>query len=155
MAFLKVGDLTKEAKGSFGFRRYADKHFTEVTKDKEGKETTVDGLTNIYQKLLNFDLDGLIAFWQCAFNCQREDTVSVNEIELALEQAIDKDEDTQPLFKEALLVFDESGFFKRSTQKFWSNLELAETMAKTNEEKEEVKLMREMLTNNRLEVMGS
>lgn len=152
MAKLTVKDMTKEAKGSFGFKRYANKHYSDkVRTDNEAKEQETPGIASIYQKLLNYDYDGLVAFWMCVFNSQTE-VVTNEDIESALEARIEQDGDSQPLFAEALEVLDDSGFFKRNTAKFWQNIEMASTMAQTEEERATTRQYLDVLKKSHAEI---
>ena len=132
MATLTIKNKQEEAKFGFAFKNLADKSYNQT--DTAGNE--VGGFSTIYTGLLQFDLDALKAFWDCAL-AHNKKRPAIADIEAALEARIEEDGDTTTLFKEAFQVINESGFFKKDAKTFWKNLELFKTMGQTEEEQAE------------------
>ncbi|POZ56440.1 hypothetical protein LYSIN_01223 [Lysinibacillus sphaericus] len=149
MATLTIKDKQEEAKFGFAFKNLADKNYNQT--DTEGNE--LGGFSAIYTGLLQFDLDALKAFWDCAL-AHHKKRPSITDIEAALEERIEKDGDTTELFKEAFRVINESGFFKKDAKTFWKNLELFKTMGKTDEEKVENAKGAQIMLDAKAELLG-
>ena len=149
MAQLLIGDLTHTAKFTFAFKNKADKEFNEL--DSHGNRP--GGFNQIYQGLLQFDLDALRAFWMCGL-AHLAKQPSKSDIEAALEKRIEEDGDVEPLFQEAFREIDESGFFKKAAKSYWENLELFDKIA-SEEEKEQATMGIEMMKSARNELLGS
>lgn len=134
MATLTIAGKQQEAKFGFAFKNHADKNHNQT--DENGNE--VGGFNGIYTGLLQFNIDSLIAFWDCGLaHLGSKGRPTIKDIEEALEARIETDGDTEELFKEAFREIDSSGFFKRDAKTFWKNLELFKSMGKTEEEKAE------------------
>jgi len=149
MAQLLIGENTLTAKFTFAFKNKADKEFNDL--DAHGNRP--GGFNQIYQGLLQFDLDALRAFWMCGL-AHLSKQPSKAEIEAALEKRIEEDGDVEPLFQEAFREIDESGFFNKAVKTFWENLELFESVA-SEEEKEQSAAGIEMLKSARAELLGN
>ncbi|MGE7946471.1 tail assembly chaperone [Lysinibacillus sp. NPDC093688] len=134
MATLTIAGTQQDAKFGFAFKNSADKNYN--PKVENGND--VGGFNGIYTGLLQFNLDALIAFWDCGLaHLGSKGRPTIKDIEEALEARIETDEGTEELFKEAFREIDSSGFFKRDAKTFWKNLEMFKEMGKTDEEKEE------------------
>ncbi|MFJ7699992.1 tail assembly chaperone [Lysinibacillus fusiformis] len=149
MAQLNIAGAGYTAKFTFAFKNKADKEFNDV--DAHGNRP--GGFNQIYQGLLQFDLDALRAFWLCGLAHLSKQPSRI-EIEAALEERIEEDGDVEPLFQEAFREIDESGFFKKAVKTFWENLELFESVA-SEEEKEQAKAGIEMMKTARVELLGN
>lgn len=134
MPFLNIDGIDYEAKVNYAFNRLAkEKYFGE---DKEGNKSS--GLTNIYEKLLRFDHEGLIGFWDCALNSVKN-RPKLFKIEEALEERIEQDGESEQLFKDCFNAMDQSGFFKTQAKKFWKDMEKTEDFVTDEKEKEQVR----------------
>jgi len=149
MAQLLIGENTLTAKFTFAFKNKADKEFNDL--DAHGNRP--GGFNQIYQGLLQYDLNALRAFWMCGL-AHLEKQPSRAEIEAALEKRIEKDGDVEPLFQEVFREIDESGFFKRAVKTYWENLELFDKIA-SEEEKEQAAMGIEMMKAARAELLGN
>ena len=92
---------------------------------------------SVYFKLLQFENDGLLAFWDCGLAHYKKDKPSLEQIEEALEEKIEQDSDKA--FSEAFTVLDESGFFKKKVNTIWKEFTKTEKPKKdeTAEQKDE------------------
>ena len=149
MATLQINGTEHEAKFNFLFAKAAKEKYAEV--DESGKKG--DGFNAIYMGLLQGSNDSLVAFWDCGLaHLKGKDKVSVEDIETAIVERVEEDEDTIHLLKEAYNAIDQSGFFKQQSKKLWSNFEMLKTMGSTDEEKEKNKVMHETLIANKKEM---
>ena len=149
MATLTIKDKQYDAKFGFAFKNLADKNYNQT--DTNGNEA--GGFNGIYTGLLQFDLEALKAFWDCGLAHQKK-RPSMAEIEAALEERIEEEGDTVPLFQEAFREIDASGFFKKSVATFWKNLELFKGSGTTEEEKEQNQQGVQVLMDAKAELMG-
>ncbi|KIL46155.1 tail assembly chaperone [Jeotgalibacillus campisalis] len=148
MPILNVNGKDYESKVTFKFNSLAkDKYYGE---DKDGNKSS--GINNIYEKLLNFDHEGLIGFWDCAVNHLKDRPIRA-DIEEALMDVIDKDDDTEQLFKEAFIAMDNSGFFKLQAKKYWKDLEVAPEFAKDEKEKAQMEKYVQRMKDSRTELL--
>lgn len=154
MAILEIKGEQYEGKGSFAFARKADELLGTIPeKSKTGKKE--GGLNNLLTELLDGsrDLEALVHFWECALAHDKK--VKATDIEAALEQRIE-DEGTFELIKEAYDVIDNSGFFKRAVEKFWSNVDLMSKIESDDpKEQQQHQLAIEMMTKAKAEITGS
>ncbi|WP_168193862.1 tail assembly chaperone [Lysinibacillus sp. SGAir0095] len=154
MAILEINGQEYEAKGSFAFARKADDLLgTIAEKSKTGKQE--GGLNNLLGELIDGakDLDALMHFWQCAL--AHEKKIKLTDIESALEKRIEE-EGTLELIKEAYAVIDESGFFKRAVEKFWSNVDIMSKIESDDEkENQQYQLAIEMMTKAKAELTST
>lgn len=152
MATLTIKDKQYDAKFGFAFKNLADKNYSET--DREGND--VGGFSSIYTGLLQFDIDALKAFWDCAMaHLGTKKRPGIVDIEAAIEARIEEDGDTEKLFKEAFQEINASGFFKRDAKTFWKNLNLFKEMGKTEEEKEENAKGAQIMLDAKAELMES
>ncbi|WP_167578630.1 tail assembly chaperone [Jeotgalibacillus proteolyticus] len=150
MPILNVNGKDLESKVTFKFNSLAkEKYYGE---DKEGNKSS--GINNIYEKLLNFDHEGLIGFWDCAVNHLKERPTR-GDIEDALMAVIEKDDDTEKLFKEAFETMDKSGFFKLQAKKYWKDLEKAPEFAKDDKEKTQIETYVQRMKDSRDQLLGT
>lgn len=149
MATLTIKNKQYDAKFGFAFKNLADKNYNQT--DANGNEA--GGFNGIYTGLLQFDLEALKAFWDCGLAHQKK-RPSMAEIEAALEERIEEEGDTVPLFQEAFREIDASGFFKKSVATFWKNLELFKGSGTTEEEKEQNQQGVQVLMDAKAELMG-
>ncbi|KIL45764.1 tail assembly chaperone [Jeotgalibacillus soli] len=150
MPILNVNGKDYEAKVTFKFNSLAkDKYYGQ---DKEGNKSS--GINSIYEKLLNFDHDGLLGFWDCAVN-HLKDRPILADIEAALEKRIEADDDTEDLFKEAFAVMDNSGFFKKQAKKYWKDLEKVPEFAKDEKEKTQMQTYVQRMKDSKAELLGT
>ncbi|MGE7839609.1 tail assembly chaperone [Lysinibacillus sp. NPDC093712] len=150
MATLTIKGEQQEAKFGFAFKNLADKNYNQ--KDAQGND--LGGFNGIYTGLLQFDIDALKAFWDCGLaHLGTKGRPSIAEIEEALEERINKDGESDQLFKEAFKEIDASGFFKRDAKTFWKNLEMFKDMGKTDAEKAENAQGVKMLSDAKIELM--
>ncbi|MFJ6415007.1 tail assembly chaperone [Terribacillus saccharophilus] len=133
MPFLNIDGKDYEAKVTFQFNKLAKERY--YGEDKEGNKSS--GINNIYEKLLNYDHEGLIGFWDCGV-AHLKDRPKVIDIENALLELMDQAGDSEQLFKDCFKAMDESGFFKTQAKKFWINLEKAPDFAKDATEKKQI-----------------
>lgn len=148
MARLTIKDRDYEGKCTFRFDRLADSKYN--SDDAKGNET--GGFMSIYMGLLQYDNKYLSAFWDCALEYLNKDRPKLSDIETAIEDRIEEDEDTELLFKEAFNAVDQSGFFKKQAKNFWKNLAVMKETGKTEEEKAENIKMYKMMEESREEL---
>lgn len=148
-AFLTIDGKEHQAKFNFLFAKRAKEKYSEP--DEKGKKS--DGFNSIYLGLLQASNESLVAFWDCGLaHLSGKDKPSVEEIELAIAERAEQDEDTIGMLKEAYNAIDDSGFFKQQSKKFWSNFEMVKTSGKTDEEKDRNKAMYETLIQSKKEL---
>lgn len=134
MAYLTIKDSQYEAKTTFKFEKKANAKYS--TKE-EGTE--LNGFMSLYLNLLaGENNETLIQFWDCALAHYKDNQPSVEAIEEALEERVDELGEVEPLFQEAFLVLDKSGFFKKQANTFKKGL-LTETKPQKNETQEQKK----------------
>ncbi|MFP3356844.1 tail assembly chaperone [Planococcus sp. SIMBA_143] len=125
-----------EGKCTFMFDKTADDKYNDT--DAQGNKT--GGFMSIYMKLLNDDLQGLAAFWDCAASNYGRNKPSVPDIQEALQEFVDDEEaDVDGLFSDAFKAIHNSGFYKKKARKFWDQ---AEQMVEA-EQSEEKKVQKE------------
>ncbi|PAD36323.1 tail assembly chaperone [Terribacillus saccharophilus] len=147
MPILNVNEKDYEARVTFQFNKLAkEKYYGE---DKEGNKTS--GINNIYEKLLNYDHEGLIGFWDCAV-AHLKDRPKLPEIEEALLKMMDEAGESEDLFKDCFKAMDESGFFKTQAKKYWKDLDRAPEFAKDAEEKKQIQTYVTRLKESREEM---
>ena len=149
---LKINGEEYEAKGSFMFDKKA-KEFATDTKDEKGNDVKTPGFNVIYNGILERDADALANFWECALAYKGKRAPKRQEIEEALQEVIEENEDTLELLQGALDVMNNSGFFKQKSRLFWSQMNIAPTMAK-EDEKETTIAGIDFMKNNYKEIMG-
>lgn len=148
MPILNIGGKDYEAKVTFKFNSLAkEKYYGE---DKEGNKSA--GINNIYEKLLGYEHEGLIGFWDCAVNHLKE-RPKTHEIEDALMEVIDKEGDTEKLFKDCFKAMDQSGFFKLQAKKYWKDIDKIQDFAEDEKEKKQMKTYKERMKANREALM--
>jgi len=149
MAYLEINGEQYEAKTNFKFERKANEKY----KDEKQEYT---GLEKIYQDLMSYKISALSAFWDCATAHYKKKQPTVEAIEDALTEIIEKDEDAaEQLFKEAFQAIDNSGFFKLQLREFWKNLDLIDKLAKDEDEREQAQVAKEMFIEKRKELNPS
>ncbi|MFP7199680.1 tail assembly chaperone [Lysinibacillus halotolerans] len=146
MVTLMIGGKEYVGKCNFMFDRTADEKYGNVD-ETSGKK--VDGFSNIYTGLLNLDPNALLKFWDCALAYMHKEKPKLEDIEKALDERIEEDEDVLPAIQEAFNTIDESGFFKRQAKNFWKNIELMKEVGFKDKEEEKTfnashRLMTEM-----------
>lgn len=149
---LTINGEEYEAKGSFMFDKKA-KEFATDTKDEKGNDVKTPGFNVIYNGILERDADALANFWECALAYKGKRAPKRQEIEEALQEVIEENEDTLELLQGALDVMNNSGFFKQKSRLFWSQMNIAPTMAK-EDEKETTIAGIDFMKNNYKEIMG-
>lgn len=133
MAILTIKGIEHEAKFNFLFSKKADEKYGEM--DINGKKT--NGFHAVYMGLLQSSNESLVSFWDCGLaHLKGKEKPSIEDIQDAIVERIEEDEDTTPLLKEAYQAIDESGFFKQQSRKFWKNLDLMKTTGDSDEDKE-------------------
>ncbi|WP_226639327.1 tail assembly chaperone [Priestia flexa] len=148
MAMLTINGIQYEAKANFKFERLADKKY-------KGEKEEVSALEKIYQDLMSYKIGALIKFWDCATAQHGKNQPSVEQIEDALTQVIENDEDaTEQLFKDAFQTMDKSGFFKLQLKEFWKNLDMIEKFAEDEKEMKKGEAAKEMFLNRRKELLN-
>ena len=149
MAILTIKGVEHEAKFNFLFSKKADEKYSE--KDEKGKNA--GGFHSVYTGLLQSSNDSLVAFWDCGLaHLKGSDKPSVEDIQNALVERIEADEDTLPLFREAYQAIDASGFFKQQCRKLWKNIETLKNSGATDEKKAENLKMYEAMDGYRKEL---
>ncbi len=153
MAELIIGDKIYEAKTGFKFKNIADKKYKTEQKDAKGNTTELDGFMSVYLALLEYDLDALKQFWDCALAHKGNDRPTIEQIENALDEKIESDGDVDQSFQEAFQVLDQSGFFKKAVKQIKDGLlqdgpepkenETEEEKEKRKQEEEAAKIMKE------------
>jgi len=149
MAILTIKGDEYEAKCSFAFEKLANEKYSK----KDEKNNDMGGFMTIYMNLLEYSNDNLVAFWDCALKHQKK-SVSIKDIEVALEERIDEDGDTEKLFQEAFEAIDNAGFFKKRASNFWRDLETLKSTGKDDAEKEANLKLYERLQSSRKELQG-
>lgn len=149
MASLEINGQTYEGKFNFAFKNKADKEFNDV--DANGNQS--GGFNQIYQGLLNFDLNALKAFWLCAVASEKKQPTST-QVEAALDARIEEDNGVDQLFKEAFQEIDDAGFFRRDVKTFWKNIELSKLVL-SEEELAQSEIGIQMFKDNRAELLGN
>lgn len=145
MAYLLINDRQFRARADFGFKRKANEKYSAKHGDNE-----IDGLTNLYLRLLQKDTMALVDFWDCALSHYDNEQPSIKTIEHNLMNRIDEEKSTFPLFQEAFKEIDESYFFGEEVKNIRNGLLKDKTAPKneTPEQKEEreaaLKRMREL-----------
>ena len=131
MANLTINGTEHEAKFNFLFSKKADEKYGEI--GVNGNRTS--GFHAVYMGLLQSSNDSLAAFWDCGLaHLKGKEKPSIEDIQEAIAERAEVDEDTIPQLKEAYRAIDESGFFKQQSKKLWSNLEMMKTTGDTEEE---------------------
>ncbi|AYC28726.1 tail assembly chaperone [Paenisporosarcina cavernae] len=149
MARLTIKGQEYEGKCTFKFDRLADEKYGEA--DKNGKKS--NGFMTLYMSLLQYSNEHLVAFWECALEHLKVKP-SLSDIEEAIEERLENDDDPKQIFQEAFRAVDESGFFKLRAKTFWKNLELMKDSGKTDEEKAENLKMYNLMIESRIEIQG-
>lgn len=150
MPILNINDKDYEAKVTFKFNSLAkEKYYGE---DKEGNKSA--GINNIYEKLLSYEHEGLIGFWDCAVNHYKE-RPKTYEIEDALMVVIDKEGDTEKLFKDCFNAMDQSGFFKLQAKKYWKDIGNVPNFAEDEKEKKQMETYVQRMKDNKAELTGA
>lgn len=129
-----------EAKGSFAFAKKA-KEFD--GRDEEGNKT--EGLTKIYNGLLQRKTDSIVDFWECA--TAKDRSIKRTHIEEALSDIIEAEDTTLTLIQGAVDVLDNSGFFKEEIRNFWMNVSQGYKAVEA-EKREQMKASAAMLRGN-------
>lgn len=144
---MNIGKQQFEPKANFKFSRVADKKYK--------TDENLSGVEQIYQDLMSYKSNALVAFWDCATAHYGKSQPSVNDIEETLEEIIENgsEQDIEGLFKEAFKVIDESGFFRLQLKEFWNQLELIDQMEKDEEKKEQMKLGKDMYKKKRKDLL--
>lgn len=141
MAYLTINGTDYEPKTNFKFEKLANEKYNE-----ESGGEKIGGFMSIYFKLLQYDNDGLLAFWDCGLHhyAKGNNKPSTEAIEEALEEIIEADPDQA--FKDAFTVLDQSGFFKKKVKTIWSEFTKAQKPKKneTEKQKEEREKQEEM-----------
>lgn len=135
MTTLTIKDTNITAKGSFFFAKRADERYKSVD-EVDGKKLETAGIESIYLGLLQRETYALVKFWDCACANYPQVNISVEDVEQALSEIIEQENDTIFLLKEALQVLEDSGFFKQQIKTFWNNFFMMTTRG-TEEEKAE------------------
>ncbi|MBT2599084.1 MULTISPECIES: tail assembly chaperone [unclassified Oceanobacillus] len=144
MPYLNINGEQYEAKANFKFERKANEQYKDPNQE-------YSGLEKIYQDLMSYKISALSAFWDCATAHYKKKQPTVDAIEDALSEVIEKDEAEQ-LFKEAFQAIDNSGFFKLQLREFWKSVNMIDKMAKDDEEKEQALAAKEMFLEKREEL---
>lgn len=150
MAYLTIKGVEHEAKFNFLFSKKADEKYSE--KDENGKKA--GGFHSVYMGLLQSDNDSLVAFWDCGLaHLKATDRPSIEDIQNAIAERSEVDEDTLPMLKEAYQAIDASGFFKQQSRKLWKNIESLKNSGSTEEKRAENLKMYEVMDGYRKELM--
>lgn len=150
MAILLINGVEHEAKFNFLFSKKADEKYGE--KDENGKN--VGGFHAIYLGLLQASNDSIVAFWDCGLaHLKGKEKPTLEDIQNAVVERIEEDEDSLPMLKEAYQAIDASGFFKQQSKKSWKNFEMMKSIGKTEEEKAQNLKMFTMLDEARKELV--
>lgn len=148
-AYLKINGAEQQAKFNFLFSKVAKEKYSEA--DEKGNKT--DGFSAIYLGLLQGSNDSLVAFWDCGTaHLKGKEKPTVEDIQIAIAERAEEDEDTLGMLKEAYNAMDQSGFFKQQSKKFWTNFEMVKTQGKTDEEKENNQAMYKALVQSKKEL---
>lgn len=152
MATLMIDGKEYVGKCNFMFDRTADEKYGTVD-EESGKK--VDGFSNIYTRLLELDPNALLEFWDCALAYMHKEKPKIEDIEKALDERIEEDEDVLPAIQEAFNTIDESGFFKRQAKNFWKNIELMNEVGfKDKEEAKQFELAQKRMKGARALLKG-
>jgi len=136
MPHLTIKGEDFQARTDFKFERMAnDKYNTEEDGQKIG------GFMSIYLRLLQFENEAIVQFWDCALAHYKKDKPIVEDIEEALYSRIEQDGDTEKLLQEAFTTLDKSGFFLKRVKSIWKDF--AATPETKKNETEEQKVARE------------
>lgn len=136
MATLNINGTEFTAQCGFRFSKLADKKYSR----KQQESDPDNGFNTLFAGLIEFENDHLVAFWDCALDYAPKDKPRLEEIEQALEERFKEDHGTEEAFKEAYREIDESDFFGKKVQKYWSNIELMKDFGRNEEEKEQMKM---------------
>lgn len=131
---LNIADTKYEAKASFAFIKVTEAlgDFNEKTAKYAG------GLETLLTSLVQFDAESLVDFWVAATaHYNKKERPSQIQVEQAIEDAVENGAELEDLLKDAYQFMSNSGFFKRKVTTFWEQFEMAKTMGKTDEEKEQ------------------
>lgn len=139
MAFLNIKGINVEARGSFAFARHANKVYGKNKKDDSIKED-YNAFSDIFMGIIQYDEESLIKFWDCATAYIIGRNFTVEDIEDAVMERVNQDGDFMQLFKEAMAVLDDSGFFRLKAKKLREGFEILNKRGKTKEEKEDNQL---------------
>lgn len=150
MATLTVNGRDYEAECGFRFSKLADKKYSH--KEKESDKD--NGFNIIFSNLIEYENDYLVAFWDCAIKETGKDKPKIEEIESALEERFESDGGTEEAFKEAYRAIDESDFFGKKVQKYWSNYEMLKNFGKTEEDKEQNQVAYERMMLAKADIEG-
>lgn len=135
---LNIGGTNYEAKATFAFMKESEKlgTYNEDSGKIEG------GLENLLTALAQEDASALVNFWTAATaHYGKSKKPKQQEIEKAIEDAVENGVELEDLIKGAYKFMSNSGFFKRKVTTFWENFELIPTMGKTEDEKEQNQFM--------------
>ncbi|MFP3422939.1 tail assembly chaperone, partial [Bacillus sp. SIMBA_161] len=80
---------------NFRFSKLADKKYSKKKEDSDPD----NGFDTVFNGLMQFDNDALVAFWDCALDYDPKNKPKVAEIEIALEERFEEDGDTEAAFK--------------------------------------------------------
>lgn len=149
---LTINGEEYEAKGSFLFDKTAKK-FSDEQEDSKGNKVKTPGFNIIYNGILERDTDAIADFWECALAYKGKNAPKREDIEQALLDVVDEKGDTLELLQGALDVMNNSGFFKQKSRLFWTQMNIAPTMAK-EDEKESTQVGIDFMKNNYKEIMG-
>lgn len=147
MATLLVKDVELEAQTGFKFSKQADKKYSR----KEKESDPDNGFNMLFGGLVEYENDWLVAFWDCALHTHPKKP-RLEDIEDALEERFKRDGGTEEAFKEAYRAIDESDFFGKKVQKYWSNYELMKNFGKRDEEREQHKMVYERMMAAKAEI---
>lgn len=148
---LDINGKEYEAKATFFFDELAAKFATEEI-DENGKKVKSPGFNVIYGGILERETSSILDFWECA-TAHLADKPSRQDIKTAIQNEINKTEDTINLLQGALKIMNDSGFFKQKSRLYWSQMQKAPKMAK-EEDKETTKAGIEFMKENYKEIMG-
>lgn len=147
---LNINEKEYEAKATFFFDELAAKFATEET-DENGKKVKTPGFNVIYSGILERETSSILDFWECA-TAHLADKPSRQDIKTAIQNEINKTEDTIHLLQGALKIMNDSGFFKQKSRLYWLQMQKAPKMAK-EDEKETTKAGIEFMKENYKEIM--
>ncbi|MEB3127540.1 tail assembly chaperone [Bacillus paralicheniformis] len=123
MPTLEIEGKQYQARCDFKFERTAEEKYNE--KDESGNKQ--GGLRNVYLGLLEQRSSlYLIRFWDCALSHLKDKKPSVEKIEAALEEVVDKEgaKGAERLYKEAFQAVDQSGFFAVQVKRIWQDFDV-------------------------------
>lgn len=148
MTTLTINGKEYTAECSFKFSKLADKKYSRKKNDSDPD----NGFHTVFGGLIDFENDFLVAFWDCAINEPSKTKPSIEDIEQALDERFRADGTTEKAFKEAYTEIDESYFFGKKVQKYWSNIEMIKNFGKTDEEKEQNKMAYDRMKQAKAEI---